>query len=490
MAAYFNRGNAWTKNTEYDKAIVDYTDVISLDNNNAAAYNNRGIAWAYKKEYDKAIKDYTEVIMLDNTDTSAYNNRGGAWAKKEEYDKAIKDFTEAIRLDNNNTDAYNNRGITWVSKTKYNKAIQDYTEAIRLDNNYAAAYFNLAKVYQILHQISLWLSFLNRASFLKYDAVTELLQAYHENFVLPFMLRRILKRLGNISEIHTLLDTYSENNLHCKDWNTVLTITERENKIEERQLIILRVKAIVNYFMGDCIKSFRIYDVDIDSSDINSLNPRDQYYYVKSAEDFLEPFESILDFALKQSETDAKKSIENRYYTGQLLMIKNDYTNAEYYFLDAASFGFRPALYQLAGLYDEQLRDISKRNAIIEKIQESEKKNVDNYSLVNGLEPLVIDDPETDLLTAAYDLCRYYAYYSENIEEIQLVRNMIGLNTPYKQYEFWELIQFNQDCEEAFAEKTNQYELIEFEEKLFKAFELSCKKNGEPEFMERILNSN
>jgi tetratricopeptide (TPR) repeat protein len=488
-AAYFNRGNAWANKKEYDKAIEDYTETISLDKNNGGAYNNRGIVWADKKKYDKAIKDYTEAIILDNTDASAYNNRGVAWAKKGEYDKAIEDSTEAVRLDNNFTAAYNNRGSAWAEKGKYDKAIEDFTEAIRLDNNYAAAYFNMAKVYQTLNKISLSLSFLNKASFLKYE-VTELLRAYHENFTLPFMLRRVLMRLGNVSEIHTLLDTYGENTRYCENWNTVLTITERENKIVERQSIILQIKAIVNYFMGDCIESFRIYDVDIDSDDIYSLTLRDQYYYIKSAQDFLEPFENNLDFALKQSETDAKKSIENRYYIGQLLMIKNDYINAEHYFLDAASFGFRPALYQLAGLYDNQLLDTSRRNAIIEKIQESEKKNIDKYSLINGLDPLVIDDTKTDLLTAAYDLCRYYAYYAENIEEIQLVRNMLSLNTPYKQYEFWELIQFDKDCEEAFAGKMNEYELIEFEEKLFQAFDLSCKIQGESDFMERILNSN
>ena len=63
------------------------------------AYCNRGLAYSKKGESDKAITDCTEAIRLRPDDAVAYKNRGWAYGNKGEYDRAIADFTEAIRLD-------------------------------------------------------------------------------------------------------------------------------------------------------------------------------------------------------------------------------------------------------------------------------------------------------------------------------------------------------------------------------------------------------
>ena len=76
----------------------------------AKAYNNRGVAYYKKGDYDRAIADYNEALRLDPKDASAYNNRGSAYAGEGDHDRAIADYNEALRLDPKYVYAYYNRG--------------------------------------------------------------------------------------------------------------------------------------------------------------------------------------------------------------------------------------------------------------------------------------------------------------------------------------------------------------------------------------------
>jgi Flp pilus assembly protein TadD len=65
---------------------------------NNDAYYYRGLAHASKREFENAIADYTEAITLDPDDAEAFNNRGNAYIRIGETEKAEADFTEAKRL--------------------------------------------------------------------------------------------------------------------------------------------------------------------------------------------------------------------------------------------------------------------------------------------------------------------------------------------------------------------------------------------------------
>jgi tetratricopeptide (TPR) repeat protein len=50
----YNRGTAYYKKRDYDRAVADYTEAIRLDPNTGIDYHaNRAIAYEYKGDYDQ-----------------------------------------------------------------------------------------------------------------------------------------------------------------------------------------------------------------------------------------------------------------------------------------------------------------------------------------------------------------------------------------------------------------------------------------------------
>ena len=83
----------------------------------APAYANRGLAYGKKGDYDKAIADYTEAIRL-NPNAEAYSNRGLAYRKKGDYDKAIADSPRPSGPNPIKRQAYYNRGLAYKKRAK------------------------------------------------------------------------------------------------------------------------------------------------------------------------------------------------------------------------------------------------------------------------------------------------------------------------------------------------------------------------------------
>ncbi len=109
---FYNRGIAYAKKNQYDRAIEDFNQAIRLDPDSIFALNNRGAAYARKGQLDDAIADFNEAIRIDASYAITYNNRGIAYAKKGQYDRAIEDFDQAIRYDPKDTSAFKNRDLT------------------------------------------------------------------------------------------------------------------------------------------------------------------------------------------------------------------------------------------------------------------------------------------------------------------------------------------------------------------------------------------
>src|SRR5437588_5235019 len=52
---FYNRGVEYSRKSDLDRAIADFSEAIRLDPKDAATYNGRGLAYEAKGETDRAI---------------------------------------------------------------------------------------------------------------------------------------------------------------------------------------------------------------------------------------------------------------------------------------------------------------------------------------------------------------------------------------------------------------------------------------------------
>jgi len=110
--------------------------------------NNRGLAYSKEGQYDKALLDFGSAISMSPDDAIAFNNRAGVFYKKREYVNAVTDYSTAIHLAPNSAATYNNRGYMYSGKGEFDKAMSDYNTAIRLDQNFPNPYRGRALIRQ------------------------------------------------------------------------------------------------------------------------------------------------------------------------------------------------------------------------------------------------------------------------------------------------------------------------------------------------------
>jgi tetratricopeptide (TPR) repeat protein len=107
----------------------------------AWAYGDRCIAHKDKEQYDVAMRDCNEAISLDPQDAYAYNTRGAIYHLTEKYDQAIKEYSTAIKLDPKFIDPVHNRGMSYAAKGDFESAIDNYNAALRIDPRDALALY-------------------------------------------------------------------------------------------------------------------------------------------------------------------------------------------------------------------------------------------------------------------------------------------------------------------------------------------------------------
>jgi len=104
--------------------------------------NERGLAYAKEGDLEKAIQDYNTALELNPNFAKTYYNRGNAFAAKEDLEKAIQDYNKALELNPNLAGAYYNLGFFHADKGDYNKAIQYFQKVLDINPGYEESYNN------------------------------------------------------------------------------------------------------------------------------------------------------------------------------------------------------------------------------------------------------------------------------------------------------------------------------------------------------------
>jgi tetratricopeptide (TPR) repeat protein/tRNA A-37 threonylcarbamoyl transferase component Bud32 len=149
---YFGRAKAYLKLRQWEKAMEDFSQTLTIDPTSVPAWNERGWAFTELNQHDKAIADFTEAIKRDRKMAIPWNNRGASYHKQGRYQEAVADCTEALKLDSKFAQAWNNRGAAYNRLNEPGKAVADFDQAVKLDPKFAQAWYNRGLAHVRLRQ--------------------------------------------------------------------------------------------------------------------------------------------------------------------------------------------------------------------------------------------------------------------------------------------------------------------------------------------------
>jgi lipoprotein NlpI len=99
---HFDAGSAAQQRGDFDAALESFTLAIQsgdLSNANlAVTYTNRGLAYGRKGDNERAIQDYNEAIRLNPNYALAYSGRGRTRFFVAQFQAAQEDFKKALEL--------------------------------------------------------------------------------------------------------------------------------------------------------------------------------------------------------------------------------------------------------------------------------------------------------------------------------------------------------------------------------------------------------
>jgi protein O-mannosyl-transferase len=141
--AIFARGLTYTEMGQYDKAISDFTTVLTKINpKHAESYYSRAIAYNKKNQKDSAIADYTRAVEVKPDYSGAYTNRGNIYFNNGNLDEAISDYTMSLKFEPDNGTVYLNRSFAYFKRHSFSLALEDAEKASGLKTAVNQAYIN------------------------------------------------------------------------------------------------------------------------------------------------------------------------------------------------------------------------------------------------------------------------------------------------------------------------------------------------------------
>lgn len=143
---WFEQGNEFLKNKDYDKAVSAYSETIKLNPNNVDAYNRRGLIYKMENKYELAIADFTKVIDCVPANANVYYSRGDTYFLNKQYELAITDFNKSIKLNPKFSMVYVRRGLSYyetVTQAYFTSAIKNIPLADVMTETQRLSYLDL-----------------------------------------------------------------------------------------------------------------------------------------------------------------------------------------------------------------------------------------------------------------------------------------------------------------------------------------------------------
>ncbi len=144
--AFNNRGVAYERIGETDKAFNDFTWAIEADPRWATAYANRANVYMHRREWAKARADFEQGISVGPSDVAIGSYVGEVWLLAACPDDSIRDGhkavelgLKAVRLSKKWPNAHDSLAMAYAEVGQFDDAIREESTAIELADPKAQA---------------------------------------------------------------------------------------------------------------------------------------------------------------------------------------------------------------------------------------------------------------------------------------------------------------------------------------------------------------
>ena len=156
---YFNRGNVFLNQSQFEEAHADFDRAIDLENANAKLYHAKGLAFqaqaealarsqefAFEEEENRiaqAIAYFGQALHFSPEFISPMFHQGLMFRRTNRFHEALRQFSKVEELLSGDKTVYIQRGLVYQDMGNHSFAIRDFQEAIEIDRQYSLSHFHL-----------------------------------------------------------------------------------------------------------------------------------------------------------------------------------------------------------------------------------------------------------------------------------------------------------------------------------------------------------
>lgn len=132
---------------DFQKAIAQFKQAISLDSGIAVFHNNLGNALKAAKQPADAITAYQTALKLNANYAEAHNNLASIYLQQNNFGAALQHYTLAVQLQPDYLEAHVNLGLLFIKQGAIDAAIDQFNHVLQLEPQFAVAHWQLGNLY-------------------------------------------------------------------------------------------------------------------------------------------------------------------------------------------------------------------------------------------------------------------------------------------------------------------------------------------------------
>ena len=142
---YLNLGLCYLYLDRLDESVRYFAESLQRDSNKPKAAYNRGVAYFKLGQFDKAIADFERTVVLDPARVDAYKYLAHLYLKKQDYRKVAEYYSEVLKYEPDNAAVLSNRASALYYTGDYAQAVKDAERAIELGYPVDQAFYEKIK---------------------------------------------------------------------------------------------------------------------------------------------------------------------------------------------------------------------------------------------------------------------------------------------------------------------------------------------------------